>query len=123
MAIPTKLPEVDTFRDMNRAMALVLLEECFDKAGDVDANFATKMELLKLNVKLGDLEPKQVLMPSGSGFSVQIVLSSGAPAPVAKEKVVEHTPEYLSESPLTSFIANLMAPPNDNADLHSPSVG
>lgn len=108
--LPEKIPEADRFRDMNRAMALVLLEECYDLVVRPNATLTSKMELLKLNVKLGDMEPKQSIIPSGTGFSVQIVLSGGVPqAASITEKVVESVPEYLSKADKPATIAIINA--------------
>lgn len=110
MPLPTELPDADRFRNMNRAMALVLLEECYDRVVSPGATLTSKMELLKLNVKLGDMEPKQSILPSGTGFSVQIILSGGpSAAPINAEKVVESVPEYLSKADKPATIAIINA--------------
>lgn len=111
MAIPAVLPEEEDFKNLNRAMARVLLEECYDRVIDKDAPLSSKMELLKLNVKLGDLEPKQAMQLNGSGFSVQIMFNGAGALAGRQEKIVEDvpddTPSFLAVSPITSMLASL----------------
>lgn len=67
-------PDIETqFKATNRAMALVLLEECYDKVTAENAPFSAKLDLLKLNVKLGELEPKQVVGPVGN--AIQFIIN------------------------------------------------
>lgn len=83
MELPDAPADLETqFKAMNRAMALVLLEDCYDVAMAENASFNAKLDLLKLNVKLGELEPKQAAVAPGSGVQFIINLPSigGAPA-------------------------------------------
>lgn len=98
MSAPTKLPTEQHFRDLNRAMALVLLEECYDHAVSDGSSFNSKLDLLKLNVKLGDMEPKQQVAIAGNGFSINFIFSGAAPEPVERVvagTVIEQSPEKL----------------------------
>lgn len=116
MAIPTELPTELHFREMNRAMALVLLEECYDRAVDDKAPLSAKMDLLKLNVKLGDLEPKQTIIPAGNGFQINFVFSGSAPAGFPQGTTIDATPtlvvehELKSEPVLPEYLKKIPAP-------------
>ena len=93
------------FREMNRAMALVLLEECFDKATADNAPFSAKLDLLKLNTKLGELEPKVAQQSVGNGVTFIISLPGTAQNPgqtivsecVSEAKMVLELPEMLEK--------------------------
>lgn len=111
------LPREDYFRSLNRGMALNLLNECYDLAIASDAPFARKFELLKLNVKLGDLEPKQMVAQTGTGFSIQIVFNDeSAVSGVTIDAAVgfdADPPTYLTPSMTTDALAALSIPDED----------
>ena len=117
------LPTETHFRDLSRAMSLVLLEECFDAATMQDAPFSRKLDLLKLTTKLGDLEPKQVVATQGSGFqliinlgdddSKVITLNAGAP----QTDMLHEAPTFISVTPTTINLAALHKAGLDTEDI------
>lgn len=67
----------ETFKVKSKAMALNLLDECYDHVTNHDqpAPFAHKLDMLKTAARFGDLEPKQNVAPIGVGFSIRVVYS------------------------------------------------
>jgi hypothetical protein len=100
MTVPTFIPPdfESKFRGMNRAMALVLLEECYDKVTAENAPFSAKLDLLKLNVKLGELEPKQVLTPVGNNIQFVINLPQ-MPGMAAETITIEGNDGFFESEP------------------------
>ncbi len=72
-----------TFRLKAGVMADNILEKVFEDALHDDVGINTRIEVLKVLSKLGDLEPKQnnAAAAQGSGFSININLSGVQPAP------------------------------------------
>lgn len=96
MATPSteNLPTEERFRALNKAMALVLLNDCYDEAIKIDAPFSRKMELLKLNAKLGDLEPRanSALINAGSGAVINFHFSRPPPGETHNTITIEADP-------------------------------
>lgn len=120
--VTSNLPSEEHFKSLSKAMSLVLLEECYDLAIADDAPFSRKLDLLKMTVKLGDLEPKQNMAITGSGFSIKIVF--GAEAEVTEsgltidhedaEVSVENLPPpytFFCASPVTDHLSTLYFEP------------
>lgn len=98
--------DLDTqFKAMNRAMALVLLEECYDVATADNAPFSAKIKLLELNVKLGELEPKQAVIAPGAG--IQFVINLPATATTAAQTL---TIDSTAQPEDAAFSIDLMPP-------------
>lgn len=95
------LPSDEKFRSMNKAMALVLLEECYDAAIQNDAPFSRKLELLKLNAKLGDLEPRanSALINAGAGAVINFHFSRPPPGETTGTITIEAEPLLPEEVP------------------------
>lgn len=98
--------DLDTqFKAMNRAMALVLLEECYDVATADNAPFSAKIKLLELNVKLGELEPKQAAVAPGAG--IQFIINLPATATSAAQTL---TIDSTAQPQDAEFSIDLMPP-------------
>ena len=112
-----KLSTEEIFKVKSKAMALNLLDECYDvvTSRDTPAPFSQKVEMLKTVAKFADLEPKQNVTPIGVGFSIRVVYSGTGPARggVVIDQDPElpiDTPAYLSRSFSTDLLATLTPP-------------
>lgn len=72
-----------TFRLKAGVMADQILEKVFEDALHEDVGLNTRIDVLKVLSRLGDLEPKQTANAAaqGSGFSININLGGAQPAP------------------------------------------
>jgi hypothetical protein len=111
-----KLSTEDHFKHKAKAVAVVLLEELWDlvkgsPTQNPTASVSNKFDLLKLSAKFGDLEPKQMVLPQGTGFSIKIVLSGDQSGPVPmgtvtidQEPELPEPPAYLSLRPTPTAV-------------------
>jgi len=108
----------ETFKVKSKAMALNLLEACYDTVTnlDVPAPFVQKLDMLKTVAKFGDLEPKQNTAPIGVGFSIRVVysgsergesLASGSVIIDQDVDILSAMPGYMVPSYTTDTLASL----------------
>jgi hypothetical protein len=108
----------ETFRVRSKAMALNLLDVCYDHVTSEaePAPFSQKLDMLKTAAKFADLEPKQALPGGGAGgasFSIRVVYSGAGRGSVTidHEDVVleiDAPPTYLAPSRTTDALASLV---------------
>jgi hypothetical protein len=110
-----ELSTEETFKVKSKAMALVLLDACYDHVTSVNepAPFSQKLDMLKTAAKFADLEPKQ-FQPnnSGGGFSIRVVYSGAGRGAVTIDHddvvlEIDAPPNYLAPSPITDSLAAL----------------
>lgn len=116
IAVLDKLKTLSTeeiFKAKSKAMALNLLDECYDvvTSHDAPAPFSQKIEMLKTVAKFADLEPKADRIPIGVGFSIKVVYSGAAPAhgAVTIDQEIGEVPEYLVGFESSRCLAQLEA--------------
>ena len=106
----------ETFRVKSKAMALTLLDVCYNDVTSTNepAPFAQKLEMLKTTAKFADLEPRQNQIPQ-VGFSIRVVYSgdskhpAGATFSVDGEVIdeLDAPPAYFLPSAVTEILASL----------------
>ena len=107
----------ETFKVKSKAMALNLLDTCYDvvTSHDVPAPFSQKIEMLKTVAKFADLEPKQNALPIGVGFSIKVIYSGTGPARGGvtidhETSLLNDPPTFLTRSFSTDMLATLSPP-------------
>jgi hypothetical protein len=117
----------ETFKVKSKAMALNLLDECYDTvvSRDIPAPFAQKIEMLKTVAKFADLEPRQNSSPVGVGFSIRVVYSgadskAGATITIDNDDttaLLDSPPEYFSLSASPTVALSLLEVRDDESQL------
>jgi hypothetical protein len=94
-------PTEQSFKNLAQAMAMNLLEDCFQRVFSDEAPYDDKVDFLKLTAKLGDLEPRPANTPIGTNFSIKVVYGGGGGQVPAGGVTIEQTaePESLPETP------------------------
>jgi len=109
IVIPDGMSVEQLFKKKSQAQALALQEECYDYLLSSTASFTQKLDYLKFVTKTGDLEPKQLLTPQGTGFTIKIVLNNAEQvvSGVTLDPIEEEPPSYLAPSTITTDLALL----------------